>query len=118
MAYGLYLTLDQKRWFHGDFSDEDYLTGTIYTDSNRTTAKTLTGYTITIRMHRPNSTSDLFNQTATIVTAGSGTWRVAVTDGTMPTSGVYYVKAELTKSGTKESTLNRVELDVVRGPTS
>jgi hypothetical protein len=116
MVYGLYLTLDQKRWFRGDYSDEDLLTGTIYTDINRTTAKNLTGYTLTVRMHRPIHFGDFFNQSADIVVAASGTFSVTVAQGTMPPRGTYFVKVELAKSGTVVSTLNRVELDVLGGP--
>ena len=118
MAYDSYLKLDQTRWYTGDFSSSNKLTGTIFTDSNLTTPKTLTSYTLTVRMYKPNHLTDLFNKTASIVTAASGTWSYAVATGEMPTPGIYYVKVELSQSGRRESTLNRVELHVLAGPTA
>jgi len=116
MAYGLYLTLDQDQWFRADFSATNKLTGTIYTDINQQTPKTLTGYTLKIRMHRPKHFGDFFNKTASIENASNGTWSYAVVQGGMPPRGIYYVKMELTKSGDQESTLNRVELHILEGP--
>lgn len=117
MAYGLYLTLDQDQWFRGDFSATNKLTGTIYSNINRTTAKNLTGYTLNIRFHRPKHFGDFFNKEATIVTAGDGTWSYAVGEGEIPPRGIYHVKLEIKKSGDRESTLNRVELHILEGPT-
>jgi hypothetical protein len=116
LAYGLYLTLDQQEWYRGDYSSENKLTGTIYTDKNRTVAKNLTGYTITIRLFKPRTIGDRFNKTASIVTAASGTFDYAVGEGEMPIFGLYEVVVELSKSGVKESTLNHVELQVLEGP--
>ena len=118
MAYGLYLELDQKQWYRSDYSSENKLTGTIYTDKNMTVAKNLTGYTITVRMFKPRTIGDRFNKTASIVTAASGTWDYAVGEGEMPIWGLYEVKVELTKSGVKESTLNNVILQVLEGPSA
>jgi len=116
MAYGIYLTLDQDQWFNADFSATNKLTGTIYTDINRQTAKNLTGYTLKLRMHRPKHFGDFFNKTADIVVAADGTWSYAVKQGEIPPRGIYYVKLEIAKSGDQESTLNRVELHVLEGP--
>jgi len=118
MAYGLYLTLDQDQWFRGDFSSDNKLTGTIYTDINQQTAKNLTGYTLTIRLHRPKHFGDFFNKSADIVVAGSGTWSRAIQAGEMPPRGIYYVKLEIAKSGVVESTLNRSELHILEGPSN
>jgi hypothetical protein len=116
MVYGLYLTLDQTQWFRGDYSDEDLLTGTIYSDINKVTAKNLTGYTLKVKMFRSHHFGALTDFTATIVTAASGTWSYAVTASDMPPRGNYFVKVELSKSGTAVSTLNRVQLNVLQGP--
>jgi hypothetical protein len=116
MAYGLWLTLDQDIWYRGDYSSENKLTGTIYTDKNRTVAKNLTGYTIKIRLFKPRTIGDRFNKTASIVTAADGTFDYAVGQGEMPIFGLYEVIVELSKSGVKESTLNHVELQVLEGP--
>ena len=116
MAYGLYLTLDQSKWYRGDFSSENKLTGTVYTDNNFTTVKDLSGYSIKIRMYKPRTIGDRFNKTATIVSATDGTWSYAVAEGEIPIYGNYEVKAELNKSGVRESTLNRVELLILEGP--
>lgn len=121
MAYGLWLSLDQDRFFRNNFSSTNPLTGTIYTDINQTTAKNLTGYTITIRMSRPNGPgrfSDFVNKTATIVVAANGTWSLALGSGETPHRGIYYVTAELTKTGDRESTLNRVEFHILEGPSA
>ena len=118
MAYGLWMALDQSRAYRGDFSSDAFLTGTIYTDNNQTSAKNLTGYTLLLRMHRPIHFGDFFNKTASIVVAASGTWKYDVNTGELPPRGIYYVKMELSKSGVVESTLNRVELHILGGPNS
>ena len=116
MAYGLFLTLDQTRWFRGDFSSDNPLTGTIYMDVNEVTAKNLTGFTITIRMHRPLHFGDWFGKVATIVIAANGTFSYNLLQGETPPRGIYYVKVELSKSGVVESTINRVEIHILGGP--
>ena len=116
MAYGLYLKPDQVVWNRYDFSTENKLTGTIYTDKALSSAKNLTGYTLTIRLSHPNSSGDVFNKTGSIVTASSGTWSYTVTSGEMPANGIYVLKVDLNKSGVVESTLNRVEFHVRNTP--
>ena len=108
--------MDQDRWFRGDFSSSDKLTGTIYSDKNRTVAKDLTGYTIKIKLFKTRTIGDRFNKTATIVTAADGTFSYAVQDGDMPIWGNYEVIIELTKSGVRETTLNTVEFQILEGP--
>lgn len=115
MAYGIYLAVDQDRWFYGDFSSENKLTGTIYTDKNLSQKKNLSGYTVKIKMFTPRTIGARFDKTATIVSASGGTWEYAVQEGEMPIFGMYLVKAELTKSGVRESTLNHVEFQVLEG---
>jgi len=117
LAYGIYLALDQDRWYRGDFSSENKLTGTIYTDKNRSQKKTLTGYTIKVRMFKPRTIGDRFNKTASIVSASGGTWEYALQEGEAPIFGLYEVKVELIKTGVRESTLNHVELLILEGPT-
>jgi len=120
MAYGIYLSLDQDRFFRNNFSSTNPLTGTIYTDINQTSAKDLTGYTIIIRMSRPNGPgrfSDFLNKTATIVVAANGTWSLALASGEVPQRGVFYVTAEISNATDTESTLNRVEFQIIQGPT-
>jgi hypothetical protein len=116
MAYGLYLSLDQDRWFRNDFSSENKLTGTVYTDVNQVTAKDLTGYTVKIKLYRENSIGERFSQTASIVVAANGTWSYAVGISELPPQGLYRAKVELTKAGVQESTLNKVEFHILRGP--
>lgn len=118
MAYGLYLSLDQSVWFRNNFSATNKLTGTIYADINQTSAKNLTGYTIKIRMHDATRRgfADFFNKTATITVAANGTWEYAMASGDAPHAGLYYVTAEISKSGDQESTLNDVELLIKEGP--
>ncbi len=116
MAYGLYLTLDQQEWYRGDFSSESKLTGTIFTNKNKTTKKDLSGYTVTIRLFKSRTIGDRFNKQATIVSATNGTFEYAVGEGEMPIFGLYEVVVTLTKTGVQESTLNHVELQVLEGP--
>ena len=116
MVYGIFLALDQTRWFRGDFSSDNALTGTIYTDVNNQTAKNLTGFAIQIRMHRPIHFGDFFNKTADIVVAANGTFKFNMGQGDTPPRGIYYVKVEITKAGVVESTLNREELHILGGP--
>ena len=117
MAYGIYLKLDQTRAHRDDFSSDAFLTGTIYTNIGESVAKNLTGYTVTIRMHRPIHFGDFFNKEATIVVAANGTWSYLVKSAELPPRGLYYASVELTKAGVKESTLNRVEFHVLGGLT-
>ena len=114
----LYLSLDQKRIFNGDFSSDSKLTGTIYSDAAMITPFTLTGYTIILRMYRGDSNSDFFNKTAGIVSAAAGTISYAITENELPPGNIYLVKAELSKSGTRLSTINTVELYILPGPTA
>ena len=118
MAYGLYLVLDQREWYRNDFSSENKLTGTIYTDIGQTVKKNLTGFTITIQMHSGRAWGDRFDKTASIVSATGGTWSYAVTRADMPPPRIYKVTARITKSGVSETTLNRQELNVIVGPSS
>ena len=116
MTLGYYLSLDQSVLFNGNFSDSLKITGTCYSDINKTTALDLTGYTLTMKLYMDNGYMDRFNQTCTIVTAASGTFSKAVASGTIPWANLYMVSLVLTKSGTQISNLNRVELLVQRGP--
>jgi hypothetical protein len=119
LVYGIYLSLDQDRWFRNDFSSDDKLTGTIYTDINQTSAKNLTGYTVTIRMSKTDGFgkfTDRFNKAADIEVAANGTWSYAVAEGEIPVFGLYNVWAEISKSGTNETTLNHTTLHIIEGP--
>lgn len=116
MTLGYYLTVDQSILFNSNFSDTLKITGTCYSDINKTTALNLTGYTLTLRFYKEGGTSDYYNQTASIVTAASGTFDEAVTSGTLPVEGLYLIDLVLTKSGTQISNLNRVEILIKRGP--
>ena len=118
LAYGLYLIMDQPKWFRGDFSDTNKLTGTIYTDQKFTREANLTGYTITIRLTKNHRWGDYFNKVGSIVSATSGTFSYAVAENEIPPPGLYNVKIELSKSGARESTLNRQELMIVEGATA
>ena len=114
---GYYLSLDQKILFNGNFSSSHKITGTCYTDNTQSVAFDLTNYTLTLRFYKDNNSSDYLNATASITTAASGTWNLAVTSGTLPSSGFYLVDLVLTKSGIQISNLNRVEVLIKRGPT-
>lgn len=118
MALGYYLTLDQTVLFNDNFSDSLKLTGTCYSDINKTVVFDLSGYTLTLRLYKENGSLDYYNQTCSITTAASGTWNKAVESGTLPTAGLYLVDLVLTKSGTRISNLNRVEIFIQRGPTN
>ncbi len=118
MPLGVYLTLDQLVLYNENFSDVSgfKLTGTIYSDVDKTTVFNLTGYTIKLRLSKENGKSDYFNQTCTITVAASGTFYLSVTENTLPTAELYLARVELTKSGTKVSSLNRVEVLIKKGP--
>ena len=112
------MKLDQKVLYTGDYSDTNKLTGTIYTDAGLSSAFSLTGYTLKVRIFKRDSTEDWFNKTATIVSAGSGTWSYAIADEELPSAGIYLVAVELSKSGEIMTTLNNVEILIKSGPTS
>lgn len=116
MSYGTHLTLDQPIWFRNDFSSESKLTGTLYTDVNRTVKKNLTGFTLTLKLWKPRTVGDRFNKVASIVSAVDGTWEYAVQEGDMPIYGLYYVGLELTKAGVRETNINQVEFMLLEGP--
>ena len=115
MAYGIYLKLNQSQWYRGDFSTENKLTGTVYTDKNKTVVKDLTGYTVKIRMMKTRTIGDRFNKQASIVSATDGTISYAVQSGEIPIFGMYEVVVEITKTGVKETTLNHVEFQILEG---
>lgn len=116
MAYGLYLAVDQKEWREGDFSDTDKLTGTIYTDEAKSSAKNLTGYTLDVIIYKQDGAA-VFDKQATIVTAGSGTWSYAIAEGETPAVGIYKIEVELSQSGQRISTYPEDFL-VTRSPSS
>ena len=118
MPLGVYLTLDQSVIYNENFSDVSgfRLTGTLYSDIGKTVAFDTTGYTIKLRLAKEHGKSDYLNVTATATVAASGTWYYAVTENALPTAGLYLAYIELTKSGTKITSLNRNELLIERGP--
>ena len=120
MVYAAYLVVNEKTIFNSDYSSDSglQLTGTVFSERSLTTAFNLTGYTLTLRIYRNGSDSDQFNQTCTITVAASGTWYLQITSNTLPISGVYLAKMELSKSGTVISTLNDQEILIKQGPTT
>ena len=59
----------------------------------------------------------MFNKTASIVLAGSGTWSYAVQQNDMVAPGVYLLEIELSKSGEVMSTFPETFI-VEYGPTA
>ena len=118
MTYGIYHIIDQLKWYRDDYSDTNKLTGTLYSNKNRTVKFNLTGYTIKVRLYKGNRWGDYFGKTASIVTAADGTWSYAVGENEIPPPGIYNVKIELSKSGERMSSLNRQELLILEGPSS
>ena len=118
MPLGVYLTLDQSVIYNENFSDVSgfRLTGTLYSDIGKTVAFDTTGYTITLRLAKDNGKSDYFNKTCTALVAASGTFYIQITENSLPTAGLYLAYIELTKSGSKITSLNRNELLIERGP--
>lgn len=118
MPLGIYLTLDQSILHNENFSDVSgfKITGTIYSNIDKSVAFDLTGYTIKLRLSKDNAKSDNLNKECTITTAASGTFYLSITENTLPVAGLYLANVELTKSGSKVTSLNRVEILVKRGP--
>ena len=118
MPLGVYLTLDQSVIYNDNFSDVSgfRLTGTLYSDIGKTVAFDTTGYTIKLRFAKDNGKSDHLNKTCTATVAASGTWYLDVTENSLPVAGLYLAYIELTKSGTKITSLNRNEILIQRGP--
>jgi len=116
MALGLYLSVDQRELRANDFSDTDLLTGTIYTDEAKSSAKNLTGYTLDILIYKEGG-SVSFDKTATIVTAANGTFSYAIAEGELPPAGIYLIEVELSQSGQRISTFPEDFL-VSRSPNS
>lgn len=118
MTYGIYLISDQPKWYRDNYSSDNKLTGTIYTNQQLTVVKDLTGYTIRIRLSKGSRWGDHFDKTGSIVSATAGTWEYAVNQNEMPPPGIYRMVIEIAKSGAKETTLNRQELMVMEGPST
>ena len=120
MVYGIYLSLDQSKWKQSDFSDTNLLTGTIWSDRDRTSAFNITGYTITVRIFSRFGGGDGFSKTATIVSGSGGTWSYAVAESEMvaPSDRPYLVEVEIDKTGEIMSTLNVVEFWVLEAPSA
>ncbi|UVF62289.1 upper tail fiber [Nitrososphaeria virus YSH_462411] len=109
-AEDLYLKLDSDTWVEGDYDDTNGITGTIYTDRALSSAKNLTGFTLKFKLFKRWHRVSRIDQDATIVTAGSGTWKWLPVEGDIPISGVYNAEIEITDgSGIKKSTKNDVE---------
>lgn len=69
------------------------------------TAYNLTGYTIKLKVWRPNQPSALLtNGSCDIVVAASGTCKYLVTASDFTAPGLFDMELELTKSGVVEST--------------
>lgn len=109
---GTFLTLDQSIFNYENYSSESTqkVTGTLYSDINKTTAFNLTGYTLTLKLYKDSFTVDYFNQTCTITVAANGTWYINIASNTVPNRGLYLARLELSKSGSVISSLNRVEV--------
>ncbi len=105
MVYGLWNKLVTSYFRSQDYSDEDLMTGTIYTDSAKTSVKNLTGYTLRIFIYDSVTKQTTINDSATIVTAANGTWSYAFTmTHPVPIEGIYETEIELTKTGVVVST--------------
>lgn len=103
----LYCKLDQKVWGVEDYTNEDALgiTGTIYSDSALTTAFDLTGYTLSFRLISQGELVFDDDDDISIVTAGSGTWKLNPREGALlfETHGEVIIRLE--KSGTEVSAI-------------
>ena len=110
MTLGVYLTLDQSIINYGDYSTSSKITGTIYSNIYKTVVYDLTDYTVKLRLYRDNRTVDYLDASCSIVTAGSGTFSLTVTDGLLPIRGLYLAEVEISKSGILLSSINRMEL--------
>lgn len=113
----LYLKLDTETWKEFDFDDTNGITGTIYTDRAFSSAKDLTGFTITLKLYKIWHRVARIQKECTIVVAASGTWKYLPVEGDIPVAGLYEAEIELTdNSGIKKSTINRVEFYIKRSP--
>lgn len=116
----LYLKLNQRYLPEGFFSETYPLSGTIYMDANMTTPFNGTAYpNIRVRIFHPLSWADLFNRTASWVSASSGTWQVFITKGQLPPADIYRIKVELTDANppvNEELSTYPIEFPIVRMP--
>ena len=89
-----YLKLDQKTWASGDYVNTNAyaLTGTIYSNEALSSAQSLSGYTLKIKIY-PKERPDWYivSEDAEIVSAGAGTWRYKPTINKIDIQGVYRV---------------------------
>ena len=116
-AEDLYLKLDSDTWKEFDFDDTNGITGTVYTDRAMSSAKNLTGFTLTFKLYRRWHRVSRVEQTATIVVAASGTWKWLPVEGDIPINGFYNAELEIADaSGIKKSTKNDVEFFIKGGP--
>lgn len=108
----LYLKLNESVWGSGDYTDSNTyaLTGTIYSDPSFDTAFNLTGFTLRIKMYSQPDETTMIDESASIVSAGAGTWRFKPSQNILSTKGLYTVVIEASQSGTLVQTINRQEL--------
>lgn len=94
-----FVKLNQKIWAEDDYSssNNDALTGTIYSNDTLTTAKDLTGCTIKIRFTTSNNEL-VYDDDADVVTAASGTWRYKPGQYDVNFFGFYRIQIEITDS--------------------
>ncbi|MFM7796461.1 MAG: hypothetical protein ACKO7N_06830, partial [Candidatus Nitrosotenuis sp.] len=70
----------------------------------------LTGFTLNFRLFSEPSEATTLEDSATIITASSGTWRYSPADGDMPEKGLYTVSIQAISATAYLDTINRVEL--------
>jgi len=111
----LYNVLDKKTWPESDFTDQTthVISGTIYINEALSSAQTLTGYTLKIRLLDIDGV--LYKEDdCDIVTAASGTWRYKPADGDLSVRGLYSVNIQLTKTGEQLTAIGLNNSNILR----
>ena len=99
----LYLSMDQKTWAQGDFTDSATydLSGKVYDENTLTTARNISGFTGTLRLINQEGTS-VFTTTDNLTLGADGSILIKFASGAVPTlQGIFKVRLRLEISGTR-----------------
>lgn len=96
----LYSKLNTLEWFPNDYTSTttNGLSGVIYTDPSLSSVKSLTGYTLKIRLYDQDG-YEVFSDDAVVLVAASGTWEYLPSLGELHFDFIGELVVELAKSG-------------------
>ena len=99
----LYISMDQKTWVQGDFTDSTVydLSGKVYDNNTLATARDISGFTGTLRLIDQDGEL-VFTTTENLTLSGDGTVLIKFASGKSPRlQGTFKVRLRLEVSGSR-----------------